>query len=46
MVPLLQMLKRFKVPLRLRIAGIVSVEILPNTSAVAKLFLPMLSKLG
>lgn len=46
LLPVLRTLKRFRVPLRLRIAGIVSVELLPNTSALAKLFSPVLSRLG
>lgn len=46
LLPVLQTLKRFQVPLRLRIAGIVSVELLPNASALAKLFSPALSRLG
>ena len=46
LLPVLQTLKRVQVPLRLRIAGIVSVELLPNTSTLAKLFSPMLSRLG
>jgi len=44
--PVLRTLKRLHVPLRLRIAGIVSVELLPNTSRLAKLFSPVLSRLG
>ena len=46
LLPVLQTLKRFQVPLRLRVAGIVSVELLPNTSTFAKLFSPVLSRLG
>jgi hypothetical protein len=46
LLPALQMLKRLHVPLRLRIAGIVSVELLPNTSTLAKLFAPAFSRLG
>ncbi len=46
LLPVLQTLKRFKVPFRLRVAGIVSVELLPNTSALAKLFSPVLSRLA
>jgi len=42
----LQTLKRFNVPLRLRIAGLVSVELLPNTSTLAKLFAPALARLS
>jgi hypothetical protein len=45
-LPLLQALKTLNVPLRLRIAGIMSLELLPNPSAVAKLFSPVLSRLG
>jgi hypothetical protein len=45
-LPLLQALKNFNVPLRLRIAGLVSVELLPNPSTLAKLFSPALSRLG
>ena len=45
-LPLLQVLKNFNVPLRLRIAGIVSVELLPNPSTLAKLFSPVLTRLG
>jgi hypothetical protein len=45
-LPLLRILKQFKVPLRLRVAGIVTVEVLPNTSAVARLVSPELSLLG
>jgi hypothetical protein len=45
-LPALQMLKQFNVPLRLQIAGIVSVELLPNPSTLAKLFSPVLSRLG
>ena len=44
-LPLLQALKNFNVPLRLRIAGIVSVELLPKPSAVVKLVSPVLSRL-
>lgn len=46
LLPVLHTLKRFKVPLRLRVAGVVSVELLPKTSALAKLFSPLLSRLG
>jgi hypothetical protein len=46
LLPLLRILKQFKVPLRLRVAGIVTVEVLPNTSAVARLVSPELSLLG
>lgn len=45
-LPLLQVLKNFNVPLRLRIAGIVSVELLPNPSTLAKLLSPVLTRLG
>jgi hypothetical protein len=45
-LPLLQVLKNFNVPLRMRIAGIVSVELLPNPSTLAKLFSPVLTRLG
>jgi hypothetical protein len=45
-LPLLQALKNFNVPLRLRIAGLVSVELLPNPSTLAKLFSPVLTRLG
>ena len=46
LLPVLRTLKQFEVPLRLRVAGIVSVELLPNTSTLAKLFSPVLSQLG
>jgi hypothetical protein len=46
LVPLLQTLKRLNVPLRMRIAGIVSVELLPNTSTLAKLVAPALGRLA
>lgn len=46
LLPVLQTLKRFNVPLRLRIAGLVSVELLPNTSTLAKLFSPALARLS
>ncbi len=46
LLPVLQTLRKLKVPLRLRIAGIVSVELLPNTNTLAKLFSPVLSQLG
>jgi hypothetical protein len=45
-LPVLQTLKQLNVPLRLRIAGLVSVELLPNVSTLAKLFSPVLSRLG
>jgi hypothetical protein len=46
LLPVLQTLKRFQVPLRLRVAGIVSVELLPNVSIFAKLISPVLSRLS
>ena len=45
LVPLLQALKRFKVPLKIRIVGIVSVELLPNPSTLARLLAPALARL-
>lgn len=46
LMPLLQTLKLSRVPLRLRVAGIISVELLPYTSVVAKLLAPGLNRLG
>jgi hypothetical protein len=46
LLPVLQTLKQFRVPLRLRVAGVVSVELLPSTSAIAKLLAPSLHRLG
>lgn len=46
LLPVLQTLKRFKVPLRARIAGILTVELLPHASAFAKLVSPGLGRLG
>jgi hypothetical protein len=45
-LPVLQTLKHFGVPLRLGIAGLVSVEMLPRPSALARIFAPSLSRLA
>jgi len=46
LLPVLRTLKRFHVPLRLRVAGIMSIDLLPNSSTVLKLFAPALYRLG
>jgi len=46
LLPVLHALKRFTVPLRLRIAGIISVEVLPSPSSFAKFIAPALHRLG
>lgn len=45
-LPALRWLRYAQVPLRLRVAGLLSVELLPNTSAVAKFFAPGFCRLG
>jgi len=46
LLPVLQTLKRFAVPLRLRVAGIVTVDLLPRPSRVATWISPALARLG
>jgi len=46
LVPALRGLRHAKVPLRIRVAGLVSVELLPDSSGVLKLFVPALHRLG
>ena len=46
LLPLLKTLKLLRIPLALRLAGVFSVALLPNTSTVAKLISPPLSRLG
>jgi hypothetical protein len=42
----LKMLKRSGVPLRLGVAGLVTVEVLPRPGALARIFAPSLSRLA
>lgn len=46
LLPVLLTLKQLRVPLRLQIAGVVSVQLLPSTSVIAKLLAPSLHRLG
>ena len=41
----LQTLKRYNVPLRLRVAGLVTVELLPRPSTLATIVVPVLGEL-
>ena len=46
LVPALRLLKRGNVPLRLRIAGLVTVDLLPKPRALVSFLAPTLSRLG
>ncbi len=45
LVPVLRLLKRNGIAVRLRLAGLVSVELLPTPSGVARLIVPRLSRI-
>jgi hypothetical protein len=44
MGPLLGLLKHHGIPVRMRVAGLVSVEVLPRPSALARFFVPSLMR--
>ena len=46
LLPVLGILKRHGIPLRLSIAGLVTLEVLPRPSALARIFVPRLSCLA
>ena len=45
-LPALRWLRQARVPLRVRVAGLLTVEVLPTPSAVAKLIVPALVRIG
>lgn len=45
LMPILHWLRRARVPLRVRVAGVLSVELLPETSAAATFLVPVLRRL-
>lgn len=46
LVPVLRVLKQSGVPVRLSVAGLMSVELLPRPSALARIITPALSRLA
>jgi hypothetical protein len=46
LVPALQLLKRFEIPLKFRVGELVTIELLPRPSGVVRFFAPALARLA